>query len=224
MKVNIEVDCTPDEARRFLGLPDVAPMQQAVMEAMEQRLVDAIASTDTAEADGAMAAAGHQGHGAVAGAVDADRPVGGGLPRSGGKKEDGVSGRGGGGTIYAPATPTGRSALGVMRITGPAGGRSGRALTGRARLRRGEPLCGGCATRTGRPLDEALLLWLPAPRSETGEDVLEIQHHGGPAVLAWLLEVLGRLAWVPAGRPRRVHRRAFLNGKLDLTAAEGWPT
>jgi hypothetical protein len=47
MKVNIEVDCTPDEARRFLGLPDVAPMQQAVMAQMEKRLVDAIASTDT---------------------------------------------------------------------------------------------------------------------------------------------------------------------------------
>lgn len=47
MKVNIEVDCTPDEARRFLGLPDVAPMQQTVMAAMEKRLVDAISSTDT---------------------------------------------------------------------------------------------------------------------------------------------------------------------------------
>jgi Family of unknown function (DUF6489) len=47
MKVNIEVDCTPDEARRFLGLPDVAPMQQAVVAAMERRLVDAVESTDT---------------------------------------------------------------------------------------------------------------------------------------------------------------------------------
>ena len=47
MKVNIEVDCTPDEARRFLGLPDVAPMQQTVLAAMEQRLVDTIQATDT---------------------------------------------------------------------------------------------------------------------------------------------------------------------------------
>ena len=47
MKVNIEVDCTPDEARRFLGLPDVAPMQQSVMAAMEKRLMEAITSTDT---------------------------------------------------------------------------------------------------------------------------------------------------------------------------------
>ena len=47
MKVNIEVDCTPDEARRFLGLPDVAQMQQTVMSAMEQRLVDTIKATDS---------------------------------------------------------------------------------------------------------------------------------------------------------------------------------
>ena len=47
MKVNLEVDCTPDEARRFLGLPDVAPMQQTVMAAMEKRLVDTIESMDT---------------------------------------------------------------------------------------------------------------------------------------------------------------------------------
>ena len=47
MKINVEVDCTPDEARRFLGLPDVAPMQQRMMEAMERRLVEAIESTDT---------------------------------------------------------------------------------------------------------------------------------------------------------------------------------
>jgi hypothetical protein len=46
MKINIEVDCTPDEARRFLGLPDVAPMQKAVMESLERRLVDTIQATD----------------------------------------------------------------------------------------------------------------------------------------------------------------------------------
>lgn len=48
MKFNIVVDCTPEEARHFLGLPDVAPMQKQVMEAMEKRLVDAIGATDTA--------------------------------------------------------------------------------------------------------------------------------------------------------------------------------
>ncbi len=46
MKFNIQVDCTPDEARRFLGLPDVAPMQKSLMDAMERRLMDTIQSTD----------------------------------------------------------------------------------------------------------------------------------------------------------------------------------
>lgn len=46
MKINIEVDCTPDEARRFLGLPDVAPMQQRMIEGLEQRLATAIAAAD----------------------------------------------------------------------------------------------------------------------------------------------------------------------------------
>jgi hypothetical protein len=46
VKVNVEVDCTPDEARRFLGLPEVAPMQQRMMDIMEKRLVDVVASTD----------------------------------------------------------------------------------------------------------------------------------------------------------------------------------
>ena len=46
MKINIEVDCTPDEARRFFGLPDIAPMQERVLAATERRLMEAIAATD----------------------------------------------------------------------------------------------------------------------------------------------------------------------------------
>jgi hypothetical protein len=48
MKINIVVDCTPDEARRFMGLPDVAPMHERIVTALEKRLVEAIAATDTA--------------------------------------------------------------------------------------------------------------------------------------------------------------------------------
>jgi tRNA modification GTPase len=74
---------------------------------------------------------------------------------------------------------------------------------------------------TGEVLDEALLLWFPGPRSETGEDLLEIQHHGGHAVLVLLLEVLGGIEGYRLAAPGEFTRRAFLNGKLDLTAAEG---
>jgi tRNA modification GTPase len=125
-------------------------------------------------------------------------------------------------TIYAPATAAGRAAVAVLRISGPRAADAARALTGReppAPRRAGFRRLRHPAT--GELLDEALLLWFPAPRSETGEDLLEIQHHGGHAVLAELLELLGRLdGFRPAG-PGEFTRRAFLNGKLDLTAAEG---
>jgi hypothetical protein len=47
MKVSIDIDCTPEEARQFLGLPDVAPMQKSLMDTLEKRLVDSINATDT---------------------------------------------------------------------------------------------------------------------------------------------------------------------------------
>jgi tRNA modification GTPase len=71
------------------------------------------------------------------------------------------------------------------------------------------------------PLDDAVLVWMPAPASFTGEDVLEVQHHGGTAVLAGLLEVLGRLPGFRLAEPGEFTRRAFVNGRLDLTEAEG---
>jgi tRNA modification GTPase len=125
-------------------------------------------------------------------------------------------------TIYAPATAVGRAAVAVLRITGPRAAAAARALTGRdppeprkASLRRVRD------PATGEVLDEALLLWFPGPRSETGEDRLEIQHHGGHAVFAALLEALGRIEGLRLAGPGEFTRRAFLNGKLDLTAAEG---
>ena len=125
-------------------------------------------------------------------------------------------------TIYAPATAPGRAPVGVLRVSGPQAAAVAAALTGRApppprtaalrRLR--DPV-------TGEPIDQALLLWFPAPRSETGEDLLEIQHHGGAAVLGMLLTALEHVPGCRPAGPGEFTRRAFLNGKLDLTAAEG---
>lgn len=107
-------------------------------------------------------------------------------------------------------------------MSGPRAAAAAKALTGRdpppprtAALRR------LLDPRDGAAFDQALLLWFPGPRSETGEDLLEIQHHGGRAVLAQLLEVLGTLDGCRPAGPGEFTRRAFLNGKLDLTAAEG---
>ncbi len=74
--------------------------------------------------------------------------------------------------------------------------------------------------RGGSPIDDALLLWFPAPASATGEDVAELHLHGGRAVIAATMEALSTLPGVRLAEPGEFTRRAFENGKLDLTQAE----
>lgn len=73
---------------------------------------------------------------------------------------------------------------------------------------------------SGSILDEGLVLWFPAPRSETGEDMAELQLHGGRAVIAAVLGELGRFEGLRSAEPGEFTRRAFMNGHLDLTAVE----
>ena len=75
--------------------------------------------------------------------------------------------------------------------------------------------------QTNEIIDEALALWFPAPHSETGEDVAELQLHGGRAVIAATLAALGRVEGLRPAEAGEFTRRAFENGKLDLTAVEG---
>lgn len=123
-------------------------------------------------------------------------------------------------TLFAPATGPGRSAVGVIRISGPASAEVIRTLAGPL------PAPRRLSLRTlrapdGTPLDEALVAWMPGPASFTGEDMVELHLHGGIAVRG---AVLRALADIPACRPAEpgaFTRRAFLNGRLDLTEAEG---
>jgi tRNA modification GTPase len=74
---------------------------------------------------------------------------------------------------------------------------------------------------TKETIDQALALWFPGPNSETGEDVAELQLHGGRAVIAGVLGALGRIEGLRPAEAGEFTRRAFENGKLDLTAVEG---
>lgn len=124
-------------------------------------------------------------------------------------------------TIFALATPPGRSGVAVIRVSGPHAfaaaealgvGRPKERLAALRRLR--HPL-------DGRPLDDALVLLFQGPRSFTGEDVVELHLHGGPAVCR---SVAGALACQPGLREAEAGeftRRALMNGKLDLAQAEG---
>lgn len=120
--------------------------------------------------------------------------------------------------IAAIATAPGRGGIGVVRISGPSLSPLAAALGGRepqARIAQFARFRDG----SGGLIDEGLLLYFPAPHSFTGEDVIELQGHGGPVVMQMLLarclELGARLA-----EPGEFTRRAFLNGKLDLAQAE----
>jgi tRNA modification GTPase len=121
-------------------------------------------------------------------------------------------------TIFAPATAAGRAAVAVVRVSGPATLSVVEALTGRP------PKARMAALRTlrhgGVDLDEALVLRFEGPASYTGEDSAEFHVHGGRAVVEALLSALSDLG-LRLAEPGEFTRRAFENGKLDLTQAEG---
>jgi tRNA modification GTPase len=121
-------------------------------------------------------------------------------------------------TIAAVATAPGAGGVGVVRVSGPAAGAIARTLLGRAPRPRHAHYA-AFADAEGAPIDRGLLLWFPAPRSYTGDDVVELHGHGSPVALRRLLARTLELGARHA-RPGEFSERAFLNGKLDLAQAE----
>src|SRR5438445_11378065 len=123
-------------------------------------------------------------------------------------------------TIFALSSGRPPSAISIVRVSGPQAGAALTSLAGRIPMPR-------MATRAllrdakGQPIDDAVVLWFPAPASATGEDVAEFHVHGGRAVLASLFAALSAHKNVRPAEPGEFTRRAFENGKLDLTEAEG---
>ncbi len=104
-----------------------------------------------------------------------------------------------------------------MRLSGPRAGEVIRRLAGQVPEPRRARLA---ALGQGELIDRALVLWFPGPDSFTGEDVAEFHLHGGPAVVAALLAALAEIAGLRPAGPGEFSRRAFENGKFDLTQAE----
>ena len=127
--------------------------------------------------------------------------------------------------IIAIATAPGRGAVGMVRVSGKGLLPFVQALVGRE-LRPREATYGPWRDAQGQPIDHGLTLWFPGPNSYTGEDVLELQGHGGPVVLQLLLArclevaVQGSLPGLRLARAGEFTERAFLNDKLDLAQAE----
>jgi tRNA modification GTPase len=122
-------------------------------------------------------------------------------------------------TIAAVATPPGRGGIGVVRISGPSARTILQALTGIGEPRPRHAYLASFCDSSGDPIDQGIAVHYAAPRSFTGEDVVELQGHGGPVVMDMLLAAVvargARLA-----RPGEFTERAFLNGKIDLAQAE----
>jgi tRNA modification GTPase len=122
-------------------------------------------------------------------------------------------------TIYALASGAAAGAVAVVRLSGPGSADALKRLAGglpaprRASLRR-------LRASDDETLDHALVLWFPGPSSYTGEDAAELHLHGGRSVIAGVMEAL-TAAGLRQAEPGEFTRRAFLHGKMDLTAAEG---
>lgn len=122
-------------------------------------------------------------------------------------------------TIAAQATATGRAGVGIIRVSGPAVSAVATAILGKVpKPRTAEYL--PFLDEQKQTLDQGIALYFPGPNSFTGEDVLELQGHGGPVLLDMLLRRVLDIKDVRIARPGEFSERAFLNDKLDLTQAE----
>ncbi|WP_267357187.1 tRNA uridine-5-carboxymethylaminomethyl(34) synthesis GTPase MnmE [Gilliamella sp. B2889] len=122
-------------------------------------------------------------------------------------------------TIVAQATPPGRGGVGILRISGPKAQEVAKVVLGilpKPRYAHYLPFLAA----DGTTLDEGIALFFPNPNSFTGEDVLELQGHGGPVILDLLLKRILEISGVRIARPGEFSERAFLNDKLDLAQAE----
>lgn len=124
-------------------------------------------------------------------------------------------------TIAAIATPPGKGGVGIVRVSGPDAIRIAQSVLGIEPEARRAHFCAFSDTieQQRQVIDRGIALFFPGPNSFTGEDVLELQGHGGPVIMDWLLQATVR-AGARLARPGEFSERAFLNNKIDLAQAE----
>ena len=123
-------------------------------------------------------------------------------------------------TIFALATPPGKSAVQIIRISGPGSARALRALTGYVPAPRYAHYA-SIQSPSGELIDQALVLFFKGPASATGEDTAEIHLHGSPVLGRMVMEMLDEMQHFRLADPGEFTRRSFFNGKLNLDQAEG---
>jgi tRNA modification GTPase len=124
-------------------------------------------------------------------------------------------------TIFALSSGRPPAAIAVVRVSGSRAGDALTALCGKLPEPRRAALRRLRDPQTKAVLDEALVLWFPGPNTETGEDMVELHLHGGRAIVAAVQHELGKLPGFRPAEAGEFTRRAFENGRMDLTAVEG---
>jgi tRNA modification GTPase len=125
------------------------------------------------------------------------------------------------GTIFALSSGRPPAAISIIRISGSMAHEAGRAVAGELPAPRMAAVRELRHPQTGELLDEALVLRFDSPASSTGEDSVEVQCHGGRGVVDAILAALGSIEGLRIAEPGEFTRRAFANGRIDLTQAEG---
>ena len=124
-------------------------------------------------------------------------------------------------TIFALSTPRGRSGVAVIRLSGPGALPVAQEICARPGFTPRRAILSDLHDEAGGVIDRGLVLAFPAPKSFTGEDCVEFHCHGGPAIIAALLDRLSGFAGLRPAEPGEFARRAFHNDKLDLAEVEG---
>jgi len=122
-------------------------------------------------------------------------------------------------TIVAQATAPGRGGVGIIRVSGPKAAQVALDVTGKILKPRFAEYI-SFKSANGIELDQGIALYFPNPNSFTGEDVLELQGHGGPVVMDMLIKRILDINGIRPARPGEFSERAFMNDKMDLTQAE----
>lgn len=124
-------------------------------------------------------------------------------------------------TIFAPATASGKAGVAVIRVSGDKASSVAQLMCKITEPVPRKAVLTPIYAADGTALDEVIFIWFPAPNSYTGEDIAEIQSHGGRAVTAALLDELAKMEGFRPAERGEFTRRAVENGKMGLTAAEG---
>ena len=122
-------------------------------------------------------------------------------------------------TIVAQATPPGRGGVGIVRISGPLVQQVAQQILGKVPKPRYADYC-AFLNKDGSELDQGIALFFNNPTSYTGEDVLELQGHGGPVIVDMLIKRILQIEGIRTARPGEFSERAFMNDKMDLAQAE----